>query len=117
MALAARYRAGDDTTVLVHHSDRGVQGGFNRSTQHPDLRSVDGQTSWMVEGTDRAEPDDLARSSRDPTRDRAGVLERDRDRHHLGRGCRSSWRVVCGRDALVPAGWRYAHDHVDRTRG
>lgn len=26
MALAARYRAGDDTTGLVHHSDRGVQG-------------------------------------------------------------------------------------------
>lgn len=25
MALAARYRAGDDTTGLVHHSDRGVQ--------------------------------------------------------------------------------------------
>lgn len=25
MALAARYRAGDDTTGLVHHSDRGTQ--------------------------------------------------------------------------------------------
>ncbi|ALD65340.1 hypothetical protein AFL94_17035 [Arthrobacter sp. LS16] len=25
MALAARYRAGDDTTGLIHHSDRGVQ--------------------------------------------------------------------------------------------
>jgi putative transposase len=25
---------------LIHHSDRGSQGGFNRSSQHPDLGGV-----------------------------------------------------------------------------
>ena len=27
-------------TDLIHHSDRGSQGGFNRSSQHPDLGGV-----------------------------------------------------------------------------
>ncbi len=34
MGLWARRRAGQDTTGLVHHSDRGVQGGIRRSSQH-----------------------------------------------------------------------------------
>ncbi|MFE2656713.1 IS3 family transposase [Brevibacterium sp. NPDC059310] len=34
MALAAKFRAGEDVSGLVHHSDRGVQGGFNWSSQH-----------------------------------------------------------------------------------
>lgn len=29
------------TMGLVHHSDRGSQGGFNRSSQHPDVGGVD----------------------------------------------------------------------------
>jgi putative transposase len=29
-----RQREGRDLAGLVHHSDRGVQGGFNRSSQH-----------------------------------------------------------------------------------
>lgn len=35
MALAARRRAGESVAGLVHHSDRGVQGGFKWSSQHP----------------------------------------------------------------------------------
>ena len=34
MALAAKYRAGEDVSGLVHHSDRGVQGGFNWSIRY-----------------------------------------------------------------------------------
>jgi transposase InsO family protein len=34
MAVSARLRAGQDLTGLVHHSDRGGQGGFNRPSQH-----------------------------------------------------------------------------------
>jgi putative transposase len=34
MGLWTRRRDGHDTTALVHHSDRGVQGGLNRSSQH-----------------------------------------------------------------------------------
>ena len=49
-------RCDTDTGDLVHHSDRGTQGGFNRSLQHLDreelqwvLRNVDGpivQDAW-----------------------------------------------------------------------
>lgn len=46
---------------------------------HPHVRCVDGQASWIVVGTDWAEPDDVARSSRNPTRDQARVLERDHE--------------------------------------
>jgi putative transposase len=34
MGLWARRRAGQDTTGLVHHFERGVQTGLNRWTQH-----------------------------------------------------------------------------------
>jgi putative transposase len=46
MGLWFRRRAGQDVTGLVHHSDRGVQGGFNRSSQHLVITEVfDGTTS------------------------------------------------------------------------
>jgi putative transposase len=35
MALRTRARVGQDTDGLVHHSDAGSQGVFNRSSQHP----------------------------------------------------------------------------------
>ncbi|MGW0501275.1 IS3 family transposase [Streptomyces sp. NPDC003007] len=41
MAVWRRRRAGADLSGLIHHSDRGVQGGFNRSSQHlenPEVR-------------------------------------------------------------------------------
>lgn len=34
MRLWTRQRAGQDVTGLIHHSDRGVQGEINRSSQH-----------------------------------------------------------------------------------
>ncbi|WP_319021036.1 IS3 family transposase, partial [Brevibacterium aurantiacum] len=40
MALAAKFRAGEDVSGLVHHSDRGVQGGFNRWLQHRYFQSI-----------------------------------------------------------------------------
>jgi putative transposase len=42
-----RQREGRDLAGLVHHSDRGVQGGFNRSSQHLD----DGGVWWRVRGS------------------------------------------------------------------
>lgn len=51
------------TTGLLHHSDAGSQGGFNRSSQHPDRKGDHGTTSGMVEGADGAEPDALSWSS------------------------------------------------------
>ncbi|MGW3555654.1 DDE-type integrase/transposase/recombinase [Streptomyces griseoincarnatus] len=41
MALWRRDRAGTPAGLgLVHHSDAGSQGGFNWSSQHPDLGGV-----------------------------------------------------------------------------
>ncbi|MFF3160119.1 DDE-type integrase/transposase/recombinase, partial [Streptomyces sp. NPDC057910] len=40
MAIWRRRHTGADLSGLVHHSDRGVQGGFNRSSQHLDLGGV-----------------------------------------------------------------------------
>ncbi|WP_396278649.1 DDE-type integrase/transposase/recombinase [Glutamicibacter creatinolyticus] len=101
---------------LLHHSDAGSQGGFNWSSQHPDRKGNDGATSGMVEGADRPESDDLSRASRHSAEYRAGVLESSRDGSDLGRcrvGCGS---VARSRRPLVPARWRYAHDHSLRAR-
>ncbi len=35
MGIWTREHAGQNLSQLIHHSDRGVQGGFNRSMQHP----------------------------------------------------------------------------------
>ena len=40
MGLWTRQRAGHDVSGLVHHSDRGVQGEINRSSQHLDHGGV-----------------------------------------------------------------------------
>ena len=46
MGIWTRQRAGADLSNLVHHSDRGVQGGFNWSSQH----LHPGGVRWDVEG-------------------------------------------------------------------
>ena len=40
MAVWNRQRAGTNLDQLVHHSDRGVQGGFKRSSQHLEMEVV-----------------------------------------------------------------------------
>jgi putative transposase len=59
---------------LVHHSDRGSQGGFTRSSQHLDARSGDGQASWVDEGVDGPLGDEVAGQAVASTRGRAVVL-------------------------------------------
>ena len=39
---------------LIHHSDRGVQGGFNRSSQHPVLGGVDDDRKTEIRALDAA---------------------------------------------------------------
>jgi putative transposase len=54
MGLWTRQHDGHDTTALVHHSDRGVQGEFRRSSQHlrvlevPDGVGQEGSGSGVV---------------------------------------------------------------------
>ena len=44
----------------IVHSDRGSQGGFNRSSQHLDHGGVHGQASGVDERVDRSVPDEVA---------------------------------------------------------
>jgi putative transposase len=64
-------------THVVHHSDQGSQGGFNRSSQHLQPRGVYGATRRMDEASDRAGGDALSWGSFAPTRGRASVLGAD----------------------------------------
>jgi putative transposase len=58
MALSTRERV--DEVRLVHHSDRGSQGGLNWSSQHVDRGGVDGQASWVDDGVDGQVSDEVA---------------------------------------------------------
>ena len=102
-----------DVAGCVIHSDRGSQGGFNRSSQHSDLRSGDGSSCGMVEGVDGSFGDDLAGRAEDAAQCRACVLEASRG-WALVRGRRGRGRCVArGRCTVVPSRWRHAHDHAD----
>ncbi|WP_167335756.1 hypothetical protein [Komagataeibacter intermedius] len=41
--------------ALIHHSDRGSQGGFNRSSQHPILGGVDDNRKTQIRALDAAQ--------------------------------------------------------------
>ena len=59
---------------LVHHSDRGGQGGFTRSSQHLNVRSGDGQAGWLDDGVDGPLGDEVAGQAVASSRGRAVVL-------------------------------------------
>lgn len=64
MALAGREHGTD--VDLIHHSDAGAQGGFNRSLQRLDVRSGDGQAGGMDDGVDGALGDEVAGQAHAP---------------------------------------------------
>jgi len=47
MAAFNRRRAGSDLSQLIHHSDRGVRGGFNRWSQHLEMEVSDGKAAGV----------------------------------------------------------------------
>jgi putative transposase len=53
LEMAIYARNGNDLSNLVHHSDRGVQGEFNRSLQHLQLGGIDGKTVRVGQGVFR----------------------------------------------------------------
>jgi putative transposase len=72
MAIFARRDGiGDE---LVHHSDRGVQGGFNRSSQHLDRGGGYGTSGGLDDGVDGAFVDEVSRGAVVAAGGRAGVL-------------------------------------------
>jgi hypothetical protein len=72
--MAVSARRPDEDGLLIHHSDRGSQGEINRSSQHLDEGSGDGQAGWMDEGVDGAVGDEVAGQAVASTRCRAVVL-------------------------------------------
>jgi putative transposase len=73
-ALWTRRRDGRDLAGLIHHTDAGSQGGFNRSSQHLDSGGVDGQASGVDDGVDRAVADEVAGCAGASAGGRARVL-------------------------------------------
>ena len=107
MGLWARRRAGHDVAGLTHHSDRGVQGGFNRSSQHLVMEVFSGSSSAGSRSGDPSEVE-IAWSSEVSASCGGGVLGADRQGapSRGGRGC--GRRGAGGRCPLVPQRWRHA---------
>jgi putative transposase len=104
MAIANR----DPQSGGIIHSDHGVQGGFNWSSQHPVIAEVFGGSSTTGSGSGGPPEVEIARASEVSAPRRGSVLGRDRQRASAGRGgdCR---RGVATRGAtVVPQRWRYA---------
>jgi hypothetical protein len=90
MALEWRRPTGE----LMHHADRGSQGGFNWSLQHLLKGVSNGTTTWLGFGTDRKTNNAIARQAkRQSARNKASVLELCRARHGE-RGCGAGVRRV-----------------------
>src|SRR5205809_677225 len=104
-------------TDVIHHSDQGCQGEFNRSSQHLEMEVLNGTTPRVDGDADRAAGDAVAGPTAGAARCGAGVLDEDR-RGTLERGSGDRvWRGRPGRCSLVPrAGW-HAVDPAHPTVG
>ncbi|BDZ62695.1 hypothetical protein GCM10025873_24860 [Demequina sediminis] len=98
---------GDLAGKVVFHADRGVQGGFNWSSQHLDLEVCDGTSSAECGSRDQAEAQ-VAGASEVPTSRRGRVLGADREGSARGGSRGGRRRGAGGRRAVVPQGWRHA---------
>ncbi len=98
---------GFDTTDLIHHSDRGVQGGFNWSSQHLVVEVFSGSSTAGSRPSDPTEVE-VAGSSEVPAQGRGCVLGQDCQGAVADRGGGSGRGVAAGRAAVVPQRWRDA---------
>ncbi len=93
---------------MIHHSDAGSQGGFNRWSQHLVMMGVFGGSSTASSRSGGSSADAVAGCASASSRDRAIVLDRDCQGVVAGSGRDHCRRVAAGRAALVPQRWRYA---------
>ena len=108
LAMALEHRR--PAPGLVHHSDQGSQGGFQRSSQHSITRSCDGQAEASV-GSSWAAGDAIAGTAAGRSaRASAAVLGGDRSGRAQRRGRCRGGRVGGGRRPVVSGGWRHAAD-------
>jgi HTH-like domain/Integrase core domain len=108
MGIWTRRRAGRELGGLVHHSDKGSQGGLNWSSQHPVITEVfDGATS-AASRSGSAARDTLTGPADAGPACGARVLAFDRaGKAHGGRRARGR-RVHASCVALVSPRWRHA---------
>lgn len=127
-AIWSRRQQGIDG--LVHHSDHGVQGGFNWSSQHLDLEGVDDGQGSLVDEDQRSSGrveasvaggqgvealDVLSGQAAAVSGCPAGVLAGDRHWcHNSGSGDRGR-RVGSCRVALVSSRWGHGADQSGRA--
>ena len=117
MALWTRQQADELVAGLIHHSDAGSQGGFNRWSQHLEVEVSDGTTARLDGDVDGEAGDAVAGSSACSTRCGAGVLGEDRrGAHERGRGDRVRG-VGSRRIALVPRTWGNANSRAGSVDG
>ena len=108
MAVWNRTRDGPVLDGLVHHSDRGVQGGFNWSSQHLVMVEVfDGSSTASSRPCDPSEAE-IPRASQVPARGRDHILGRD-CQGPFARGSSGCGGGRAGsRGTVVPQRWRDA---------
>jgi hypothetical protein len=110
----ADRRVGDG---LIHHSDAGSQGGFNRLSQHLVIWEVFDDSSAASSGSRYSSCDEVSGGSAASARDGAAVLDRDRQGVVAGGGRHRRRRVAAGRTAVVPQRWRHAAVRSQATVG
>jgi putative transposase len=117
-AIWTRGREGiTDLSGLIHHHDRGSQGGLNRSSQHLKMMEVFDGTTSATGGSGSAAGDALTRAADPGQACGTRVLAADCT-GHAHRRCGQRDRRVCpGRGALVSSRWRYAALEPCRARG
>ncbi len=104
--------------AVIHHSDQGSQGRFNRSLQHLKKEVFNGTIQGMGSRTDRESAHALAGPPpNQSTACQAGILAM----HCTGlteRGCGTSlWCFSAVRAALVPRSWRHATNELSASVG
>jgi putative transposase len=104
---------------LVHHSDQGSQGGFNRLSQHLVMEVMcDGRSGASAGGPRDAWPDVVAGATLNcAARGSAAVLARDRSWLLERGGGRCGGGVAGGRQPVVPRRWRDAANLVGPAVG
>ena len=73
-ALKAAEHTRGSLAGAIMHTDHGTQGGFNRSSQHPDSGGVDGSAGGLDRGVDGTFADEVAGCSSASAGGGAGVL-------------------------------------------
>jgi putative transposase len=110
LTMAVRRRRPDPG--VIHHSDQGSQGEFNRSSQRLIEEGCDGQAEGVGVGPDGAAGDAVAGAAAGGApRASAAVLGGDRARRDEPGGGRGGGRVGRGWCPMVSRGWRHADCH------